>query len=342
MKLRQKCLSITVACFWAFLAGPVSSLGSATGDATDRSTETETRRLMPAMKDIRVTVASMKSVLNDTSRNVGQVRRACEIAKKADARMVFLPECMLSGHGAHPKLMQNAEPVPEGPLSRTVIQMSKEYQLCICVGIAELSNQLVYNSYMVVDKGKYLGLQRKINLSGDEYRYFAAGDSIEVFDIGDVRFGVSICFDNNFPEIALIHSFHNVDLILAPHAERTGQWPAVLTPEFCGAQINRQQKKWEKMYVGQAYFHNVYILACNAVGSATDGLEGVVSNHAGTVMGVNPNGDIFLRTSATAIADEVVTVELKSAGRKLGHRPSQNRRMSVVKNLFDSYFRTLE
>jgi predicted amidohydrolase len=54
--------------------------------------------------------------------------------------------------------------------------MSKQYSLCICVGIAELTNNIVYNSQIVVDKGKYLGLQRKINLSGDEYCYFGAGE----------------------------------------------------------------------------------------------------------------------------------------------------------------------
>jgi len=131
------------------------------------------------MKDIKVTVASMKSVLIDTNRNLEQVKSACNITKGSDARMLFLPECMLSGHGGHPKLIENAEPVPDGSLSQAIIKMSKEYQLCICVGIAELSNNLVYNSQMVVDKGEYLGLQRKIYLSGDEYKFFAAGEQVK-------------------------------------------------------------------------------------------------------------------------------------------------------------------
>ncbi|UCE04608.1 MAG: hypothetical protein JSW07_13380, partial [bacterium] len=101
------------------------------------------------MKDIKVTVASMKSILIDTQRNLEQVRKACVIAKDSGARIVFLPECMLTGHGGHPKMIENAEPVPDGPLSQSVLKMSEEYQLCICVGIAELSNNLVYNSQMV-------------------------------------------------------------------------------------------------------------------------------------------------------------------------------------------------
>ena len=298
------------------------------------------KRSAPGMKDVKVTMASVKSVLGDTATNLAQVRKACAAARNAGARLLFLPECMLSGHGGHVRMTESAEPVPDGPLSQAVIRLSEEHQLCIGVGIAELSNNLVYNSYMIADRVHYLGLQRKINLSGDEYRYFAAGEDVEVFDIGDVRFGVTICFDNHFPEIALLHSFHNVDLILAPHADRTGQWPTVLTPEFSQMQINRQQKKWEKMYSGLAYFHNLYVLACNAVGSAAEGLEGVVANHAGTVMCIDPNGDVFLRTSVSEIVDEIVTVELKSTMRKIGHRPTQNRRLPVVKELFDAFFRS--
>ncbi|UCH09992.1 MAG: hypothetical protein JSU61_12425, partial [Fidelibacterota bacterium] len=119
------------------------------------------------------------------------------------------------------------------------------------------------------------------------------------------------------------------------HAARTGEWPDPLSPEFSRKVIAERQNSSEKMFRGTAYFHNLYILACNAVGSATEGLEGVVSNHAGTVMGVDPDGEVFLRTGVSEIVDEVVTVELKASRRKVNHGPSRNRRWPVVKQLFD-------
>jgi predicted amidohydrolase len=287
------------------------------------------------MRDVKVTLASLRSILIDTSRNLEAVKHACEVTEKEGARLLLLPEMMLTGHGGHPQAVANAEPVPEGPLSQAVIRLSKDHQICICAGIAELADNLVYNSQMVVDRGEYLGLQRKINMSGDENRYFAAGETIEVFDIGDIRFGITICYDNNFPEIALIHSQHKVELILAAHAARTGEWPDPVTPEFSRKVIAERQNSWEKMFRGTAYFHNLFIVACNAVGSATEGLEGVASNHAGTVMGVDPDGEIFLRTGVSEIVEEVVTVELKASGRKVNHGPSRNRRWPVVKRLLN-------
>lgn len=285
------------------------------------------------MNDVRVTVASLRSVLVDPQENIDLVKLACERAEKEGARLLFLPELMLTGHGGHAKMIENAEPVPEGPLTQAVIQMSEEHSLCICVGIAELCNQIVYNSQIVVDRGRYLGLQRKINLSGDEYLYFGVGESVQVFDIGDLRFGITICYDNHFPELALVHSLNSVDLILAPHAARTGSWPEEPTEEFCRARIENQQNAWEKVHRARAYDHNLYVLLCNAVGPSTKGLSDVVANHAGTVMGIDPDGEVFLKTSKRDFTDEIVTVELTKEKRKVNHAPTRNRRLQTVLSL---------
>jgi predicted amidohydrolase len=281
--------------------------------------------------EIKVTVASLKSTLNDTEGNLSRVERACRLAHREGARMCFLPELMLTGHGAHRKMAENAQHVPDGPLTEAVIEWSRRWDLCICVGIAERTkDQIVYNSQIVVDRGTYIGLQRKINLSGDEYVYFGAGERVEVFDIGELRFGITICYDNHFPELALIHSLQKVDLILAPHAARSGDWPDPLTEEFKQKKIADRQRTWEQCHSTRADDHNVYVLLNNAVGPATEGLENVVANHAGTVMGIDPHGEVFLRTSATDIIDECVTVELRRNRFRFNHSPTRNRRLSNV------------
>jgi predicted amidohydrolase len=292
------------------------------------------------MQDMKVTIASLRSILKDTHKNLKLVEGVGVIAQKNNARILFLPELMLTGHGGHAKMTDNAEPIPTGPLSSAILEMSNKYSLCICVGIAELSNNIVYNSQMVADKGRYLGLQRKITLSGDEYCHFGAGESVESFDIGDIRFGITICYDNLFPELALIHSLNNVDLILSPHAARSWKKPDKLTRKFCSQVIQRQQNSWEKVHKARAYDHNVYVLLCNAVGASTEGIKGVVANHAGSVMGVDPDGEVFLRTKKHDFTDEIVTVELRSSKRKKNHAPARNRRILSVINMINKATKT--
>jgi|GEM_PF-1018880 len=329
---KKKLLTIVVvfvACFSSVTQGAVSH----------RPIDWKGKYRSTGMKDIKVTVAAMNSILIDPNENLKKVEKAAKQAHRDGARILLLPECMLSGHGGHRKSMEkNSEPVPEGPMSRAVLEMSKKYNLCICVGINERASGVIYNSIMVADKGRFCGVQRKINLSSDERRFFADGNTVMVFDIGDIRFGITICYDSNFPEIALIHKLHDVDLILSAHASRTGIWPEPLTAEFCAEKIENEWKKCEKLYRGTAYFYNVYILSTNAVGSATEGIEGVVSNHAGTVFGVDPHGDVILRTSAKdQIIEEIRTVELKAAKRKFNHHPTRNRDWMKVKTLLNKH-----
>ena len=92
------------------------------------------------MHDTKITVASLRSILKDPDRNLDLVKDACVTAHRDGARMLFLPELMLTGHGGHQKMVENAEPVPDGPMCKAILDLSVEYGLCICVGITELSN----------------------------------------------------------------------------------------------------------------------------------------------------------------------------------------------------------
>jgi len=282
---------------------------------------------------MKATLASLHSILRDPAENLRRVERACVCAAKEGARLVLLPELMLTGHGAHPKMTANAESVPDGPLSRAILALSEKHALCICVGIAERDGARIYNSQMVADRGRFLGLQRKIHLSGDEYLHFGAGEDLPLFDIGEARLGILICYDNLFPELALAHALQGADVILAPHAARMGTWPARMTRAQREKIIHDQQQSWELVHRARAYDHNLHVLLCNAAGPSTDGLEGVEANHAGTVMGIDPRGDVFLRSAKHDFSDEIVTVELPEARRKINHPPSRNRRPATSLDL---------
>ena len=79
-----------------------------------------------AMADTKITVAALRSVLRDPSENLALLRSTAERAKADGARMLFAPELMLTGHGGHPQMADNAEPVPDGPLAQAVLAMSAE------------------------------------------------------------------------------------------------------------------------------------------------------------------------------------------------------------------------
>ncbi|MFC1582471.1 carbon-nitrogen hydrolase family protein [Planctomycetota bacterium] len=289
------------------------------------------------MNDCKVTVASLPSLLADTDANLEAVKTVCRDAAGQGSRLVLLPELMLTGHGGHPAMADNAEPVPDGPLTQAMLALSKECGLAISVGLAELTDHMVYNTEIVVDQGDFLGLQRKINMSGDEYLYFKPGEELEVFDLDDIRFGIIICYDNHFPELALALSLADVDLIHAPHAARTGEWPPDPDSAFLKSKRDGQQAGWEKVHRARAADHNCFVLLNNAVGPSTEGLEGVTANHAGTIMGIAPGGEVFLRSRIDECVAEAVTVTLEAGLRRTNHGPARNRRPGTVRNILKEY-----
>jgi len=291
------------------------------------------------VKRCRATLAALPSLLVDPQANLRRVAEAVRTAAEEGSRLILLPELMLTGHGGHPRMVENAEPVPEGPLAREVLDLSLRYEICICVGMAELRGGVAYNSQIVMDRGRYLGAQRKIHLSGDEYCYFAPGQEVPIFDIGDVRFGVTVCYDSFFPELSLLHHVGGAEAVLSAHAARSGEWPAEPDRAFCTAKIAQRQGEWVRRYAGRAEEYNCYVLLCNAVGPSTAGLDGVTANHAGTVMAIDPRGEVMLETDRTDFSAEIRTLELDPERLGRSHAPTRNRRLRLFRDLLGAALR---
>ena len=281
------------------------------------------------MPKTKVTLAALPSLLADTAANLRLVEQSVEQASAEGARLVVFPELMLTGHGAHRLMTDNAEPVPDGPLSRAIIDLSARHSVCICVGIAELEYGIVYNSQIVADKGRYLGCQRKIHASGDEYVHFAPGRAVPVFDIGELRFGITVCYDSRFPELSLIHSLNHVDAVVSVHAARSGVWPEEPDRAFARAKIAERQESWLRRWSGRADAYNFFVLLCNAVGPSTAGLDGVVANHAGSIMAIDPRGNAFVTTEREEFESEIRTIEIDPDDRVRNHPPTRNRRLDI-------------
>ncbi len=64
--------------------------------------------------------------------------------------------------------------------------------------------------------GRILGRQLKIHPFGEEKRKVRAGTKLEVFEAGNFRFGVGVCHDVVFPEIARAFALKGADLLFFP------------------------------------------------------------------------------------------------------------------------------
>ena len=71
----------------------------------------------------------------------------------------------------------------------------------IVMGMIEVQGEALFNTAVVIEKGKLIGRYRKAHLLKGE-RFFQPGTETPVFTIDGLRFGINICYDTGFSEAA--------------------------------------------------------------------------------------------------------------------------------------------
>lgn len=137
--------------------------------------------------------------------------------KSGDFELAVLPELCLNGYlfESREALMETAEEVPSGRSVVKMAELSEKYRCAIIFGMAEMENDRIYNTAVMVKCGKYVGKYRKIHLSDFEKRFFDRGKENGVFRTDGVKIGVQICFDLWFPEISREQVRGGADILCA-------------------------------------------------------------------------------------------------------------------------------
>ncbi|QVL31059.1 carbon-nitrogen hydrolase family protein [Telmatocola sphagniphila] len=146
---------------------------------------------------------------------IAQVRQAAA----QGARLIVFPECALTGYGLTDRVAAKevAEPLP-GPATQAMTQVCQETDTFVVFGLIESAGDKLFNAAAIVGpKGLVAGF-RKIHMPciGID-RFLDKGDRpFEVYDLGGLKIGIGICFDNSFPESVRLMTLKGADLVLQP------------------------------------------------------------------------------------------------------------------------------
>jgi len=153
----------------------------------------------------------------------GEVAKNLEVVaaalQQADADLVVLPELFASGYQfvSNEEVQRLAEPIPDGPTTRRLVDIAKQRRMHIVAGLPERADGRCYNSAVIVGPSGVVGCYRKTHLFYEETLFFAPGDSgFHVWDIGRANIGVMICFDWYYPEAARALALQGADIICHP------------------------------------------------------------------------------------------------------------------------------
>jgi predicted amidohydrolase len=154
---------------------------------------------------------------------------AC-LAKQHGVSLLVFPENLMCPHELSlPELIERAESL-DGAFVQTIRQTARTHGLWIVFTMYETSpaHKLPYNTAVVVDgQGSLRGLYRKCHLydahNVRESERMAAGDRLcDAIHAPFGTFGVGICYDLRFPEVARALALKGCDLVLFPAAWHDG------------------------------------------------------------------------------------------------------------------------
>jgi predicted amidohydrolase len=276
------------------------------------------------MRPIRAAAVQFNHLPGDKNANVETIRRFCMQAVEQNVDLISFSEMCITGYWhvrklSHSEVDALAEPVPNGPSTQALLDLSRETGMSIGAGLIERDEDTrLFNSYVVaMPDGRY-ACHRKLHCFISEH--MDSGNTYTVFDIPQgCRVGVLICYDNNIVENARLTALSGAEVLLSPHQtggcrSRSPHAMKAIDPQLWHnrhqdlASIRREcqgpkGRGWLMRWLpSRAHDNGLFLLFSNGVGVDDDEVR------TGNAMILDPYGEVLAETDS--VEDALVVADL--------------------------------
>lgn len=225
-------------------------------------------------------------VTEDKRANLRNAGRLIAQAKSDGAQIAVLPEMFCCPY-ANSYFVSCAEE-RGGEIWQTLSKAARDNSLILVGGtMPEREQGRIYNTAFVFnEKGAQIARHRKVHLfdinvkngqSFKESATFSPGGDVTVFDCSLGRFGVMVCFDIRFTELARLTALEGAQAIIVPAAFNMTTGPA----------------HWENTFRQRAVDNQLFMAGCAPARDAA----GCYVSYGNSIV-TNPWGDVIARAGA--------------------------------------------
>lgn len=253
----------------------------------------------------KIAAVQMNALKDNLAHNIEVHRRIINEVAEDGCQLVMFPELSVTAHYGEENVTATAEPAGQGKIYEIMHDLAKRYRLVISYGFCEYAHGTFYNSQALVGPDGLIGVHRKVHPSRDEYIHFRMGRSLDVFDIGSWKIGILICYDANFFEAWRVLALKGADILLLPHAGRSGvgiELPLQKQKEHLKGVFKRMPGR----YGIYAADNNVFAIYGNQIGYNGH------STHSGGAYLVAPDGKLLAKSKLT-LDDHWIRAEIDRA-----------------------------
>lgn len=239
------------------------------------------------MKKFRVAQIQYAPILGDEEASMENFRELI-FSTRHRADLIILPELANAGYNFRDRshAMGHAQAIEESEFIDWLRRWALMHETNIVTGFLEKDGDKLFNSSVYINKKGKKEVYRKVHLFMNEKKIFDRGNKgFPVFQMGEYKLGMLICFDYLFPEPWRIMALKGADIIAHPSNLVTGN-------AF-------------KVVPAQAVMNGYYIFTANRIGS-----EGDIT-FVGKSFAVDPRGNRLAEASSGQ--PEVLTTKIDLA-----------------------------
>ena len=249
------------------------------------------------MNELTAAMIQATFFLDDIPANIAKTESLCAQAAERGAKVIVFPEAALTGSLHHlpksPDLHKHAAVLP-GPETERLSSLARDLDIGIIIGTMEAGeNHHLYNAAFAVAPEGYLGKFRKLFPAPSEKGLVLPGRETPVFEMFGWRFGVGVCYDLYFPEVARLYALKSADVFVVP----TGG---------TGLPPDRVHAKWWKPAFNLAGYMKV--CPARALDNGLYVLVSVAADAGGGSVAVDPRGE---QIAYGAGDEEVILVTIR-------------------------------
>jgi len=236
---------------------------------------------------MKAAVAQVK-LYEDIEANLITISKYISRASKEDIDVLCFPECNITGYA------RDFTKVNQNKVMDTLDIIQKQVThncVNVIVGTPYLERKKRFNSAIVLLTNGRRHIYHKINLTSSEEAYFKKGKEPLIFQLGDVKFGILICRDQNDPMLAQEYKSQGADALFILSAHFYEPIEAI-----------RKLNKNRALPTARAVENNLFVLKANAVGSINEKIS------LGGSLIIDPEG--FVVREGNNITEMVLSYEL--------------------------------
>jgi len=166
----------------------------------------------------RIALGNIRSPA-DGEESVSLVLQAITQAAEERAAVICFPECYVPGYRG---MNQHVAPPDASFLQRawsTIGAAAAKTNVAVVLGTERIDGQRVVPTALVINRdGTIAGFQDKVQLDPSEDTIYSAGSGRQVFQSGELKFGIAICHEGwRYPETVRYAARRGAHIVFHPH-----------------------------------------------------------------------------------------------------------------------------